>query len=53
MRKWGDIVKIFYFGKPASVDGSCCAGVTPESPTNAFAAMYLCPMDPPVKYASC
>jgi hypothetical protein len=27
---------------PISVDGSCCAGVTPESHDNALKAMAMC-----------
>lgn len=39
------ILKAHYPEKPISVDGSCCACVTPESHKNALEAMKMCQID--------
>ena len=36
------LVKAYLPEVPVSVDGSCCAGVTPESHETALAAMRMC-----------
>lgn len=36
------LLKAFFYETPVTVDASCCAGVTPESHSNALAAMKMC-----------
>lgn len=39
------ILKARFTETPIKVDSSCCAGVTPESHTNALGAMKMCQID--------
>lgn len=39
------LIKAFMPELKVSVDGSCCAGVTPESHSNALAAMKMCQIE--------
>ena len=39
------LAKAFYPEKHISVDAACCAGVTPESHTNALSAMRMCQVE--------
>ena len=39
------LAKAFYPEKRISVDAACCAGVTPESHTNALSAMRMCQVE--------
>jgi nicotinamidase-related amidase len=39
------LIKSFLPEVPIRVDGSCCAGVTPESHENALAAMRMCQIE--------
>jgi hypothetical protein len=39
------ILKAFMPEIPIIVDGSCCAGVTPESHKNALEAMKMCQVE--------
>ena len=39
------ILKAYFPEIPISVDGSCCAGVTPEGHNNALEAMKMCQID--------
>ena len=36
------LIKAYFPNIPISVDGSCCAGITPESHQNALEAMKMC-----------
>ena len=39
------LIKAFLPETPVRVDGSCCAGVTPESHENALKAMKVCQIE--------